>query len=85
MSAPGKRSKKLNSRVSMLPTESMRLVPPLMLAGPDGGVAEHRHPEQVEGGGHEQDAEDEFAQGASAGDAGDEETDEGDQEIHQAQ
>ena len=28
MSAPGKRSKKLNSRVSMLPTESMRLVPP---------------------------------------------------------
>ena len=56
-----------------------------MLAGPDGGVAEHRHPEQVEGGGHEQDAEDEFAQGASAGDAGDEETDEGDQEIHQAQ
>lgn len=48
-----------------------------MLAGPDGGVAEHRHPEQVEGGGHEQDAEDEFAQGASAGDAGDEEADEG--------
>ncbi|MNJ38197.1 hypothetical protein D3C77_330390 [compost metagenome] len=28
MSAPGKRSKKLNSRVSMLPTESIRVWPP---------------------------------------------------------
>ncbi len=45
---------------------------PLMLAGPDGGVAEHRHPEQVEGGGHEQDAEDEFAHGAATGDTRDE-------------
>ena len=50
---------------------------PRLLAGPDGRVAEHRHPQQVEGGGHEQHPQDEFAQGAPAGDAGDEEADEG--------
>ncbi|MNN02689.1 hypothetical protein D3C81_1153570 [compost metagenome] len=43
----------------------------------DGRVAEYRHPQQGEAGGDEEDAADELADGAAAGDAREEQADEG--------
>ncbi len=43
----------------------------------NGGIAEHRHPEQGEAGRHQQHPGDEFANGAAARDARDEQADEG--------
>ena len=47
-----------------------------MVVNPNGGVAEDGEPDDAEQGGNRQNAENKFAYGASARDAGDEESDE---------
>ena len=47
-----------------------------VVVNPDGGIAEDGEPDDAEQGGNRQNAENEFAYGASARDAGDEESDE---------
>ena len=47
-----------------------------VVVNPDGGIAEDGKPDDAEQGGNRQNAENEFAYGASARDAGDEESDE---------
>ena len=84
MSAPGKRSKKLNSRVSMLPTESMRLVPPcwlVQMAALPNTVIQSR----LKAVGNEQDAEDELRRVRPREMRAMKRPTKGDQEIHQAQ